>query len=186
MKVVEERVIRVPVDEIRLMIEKQCGVDLTGAEAYLDGDSLAFSVPIVTQTASGSETDLPIREFRAKLDTSFDRPEREGLERKLNEVPGVRIEKRARRRRRKRNRVRTRGWPVVERIMNSKGLPANVYEPLVRALEGKEITRSEQKKLVRQLMVENGNDPSSESVEYFLENTLEYLRMRVRAVEQTS
>jgi len=70
--------------------------------------------------------------------------------------------------------------------MNSKGLPANVYEPLVRALEGKEITRSEQKKLVRQLMVENGNDPSSESVEYFLENTLEYLRMRVRAVEQTS
>ena len=82
MKVVEERVIRVPVDEIRLMIEKQCGVDLTGAEAYLDGDSLAFSVPIVTQTASISETDLPIREFRAKLDTSFDRPEREGLERK--------------------------------------------------------------------------------------------------------
>jgi len=185
MKVVEERIIRVPVDEIRAILKEQYRVDLTGVEPYLDGDSLAFTLPIVAETTS----DLSRTE---RLDlTGLDRIERKAVRRKLNEFSGATIEpsvrrKKARRRRRRRNRIKTRGWPVVARITNSKGLVANVYEPLVKALESREVTHSEQKRIVRQLMVENGNDPSPESVEYFLQNTLEYLRTRTKPVEQTA
>ncbi len=185
MKVVEERIIRVPVDEIRAILREQYKIDLTGVEPYLDGDSLAFALPIVSETRAippGAKDLASVGPAKIA---------QRAVERRLTELPGVTVEsavrrKKARRRRRRRNRVKTRGWPIAARITNSKGLVANVYEPLVKALDGREVTRAEQKKVVRQLMVENGNDPSPESVEYFLDNTLEYLRTKAKPVEQTA
>lgn len=83
---------------------------------------------------------------------------------------------RRRRSRRKRNRMKTRGWEVVARIINSKGQKCAIYKPFVEALQKPELTIEEQKKLVEDILRLNRNRPSESSVQYFLENTLEYLR----------
>jgi len=57
-------------------------------------------------------------------------------------------------------------------------LKANIYEPFVKALEGKELSKTEQRKIVKDIIISNGNDPNRESVDYMLENTLEYMKMR--------
>jgi len=72
--------------------------------------------------------------------------------------------------------VKTRGWRVVDRITNSQGLRANIYEPFVVALRGEKGTRTEQRAIVREIMERNRNSPTSDSVDYYLDNTLEYLR----------
>ena len=150
MKVQEERLFKIPIDEIRTLLKDQYGVDLAGVEPYLEEEHIVFALR--QHDESSTDEVLPFRQH-----TTGKRPSR------------------ARRRRRKRNRIRTRGWNVIAKITNSKGLVANIYEPLVKALEGREVTKAEQKKTVRQLLIANGNDPSEESVEYFLNNTLEYL-----------
>jgi hypothetical protein len=150
MKVQEERLFKIPIDEIRILLRAQYGVDLNGVEPYLENEHIVFAVQKDSESSTGEL--LPARQVA---------PERRR---------GA-----ARRRRRKRNRIRTRGWNVVAKITNSTGLVANIYEPLVKALEGREVTKSEQRKIVRQLLISNGNDPSQESVEYFMNNTLEYL-----------
>lgn len=153
MKVQEERLFKIPIDELRAALRAQYGVDLSGIEPYLDGDNIAFCLRL-EQKSAGPET------IRPQVTT------------------GERNRGRIRRRRRKRNRIKTRGWVVISKITNSKGLVANVYEPFVRALDGRQITKSEQRKIVRQIMIQNGNDPPEDSVDYFLENTLEYLAKR--------
>lgn len=84
---------------------------------------------------------------------------------------------RKRRLRKKRNRMKTRGWAVVARITNSKGQKCSIYKPFVDALGKEELTVEEQKKKVESILKANRNKPSSESVEYFLNNTLEYLKI---------
>jgi len=83
--------------------------------------------------------------------------------------------KRKRRSRKKRNRMKTRGWDVVARITNSKGQKCTIYKPFVDALSNPKLTSQEQKKLVEGILRSNRNRPSEASVQYFLENTLEYL-----------
>lgn len=83
---------------------------------------------------------------------------------------------RKRRARRKRNRMKTRGWEVVARITNSKGQKCTIYKPFVDALQNPKLTAEEQKKLVEGILRLNKNRPSDISIQYFLENTLEYLR----------
>ena len=161
MKIVEERVFRIPIDEIRSVLESRYNVDLTGVEPFLDKDSIAFSIRLEDVDAKSSATEPATGAVAAT------RP-------------------RSRRRRRKRNRIKTRGWPVIAKITNSKGLVANVYKPLVSALQGREIPRSEQRKIVRQLLIENGNSPSPDSVEYFLDNTREYLSGKAQRIEVTA
>lgn len=78
--------------------------------------------------------------------------------------------------RRARNRMRTRGWDVVGQVTNKYGQKANVYEPFVEALKDTTLSRTEQRSLVSKILRSNGNTPSADSVDYFLENTLEYLR----------
>ena len=79
---------------------------------------------------------------------------------------------------RKRNRMRTRGWATVARITNSKGQNCAIYKPFVDALQAPKLTFEEQKKKVEAILRSNRNKPSESSIEYFLENTLEYLRTR--------
>ena len=158
MKVVEERVFRIPIEEIRAVLRARYEVDLTGVEPYLDKDSIAFTIRLEDV---GSK---PPATTAATATVVATRPH-------------------LRRRRRKRNRIKTRSWRVVAKITNSKGLVANVYEPLVSAIEGRAIPRSEQRKIVRQLLIENDNSPSPDSVDYFLDNTLEYLSGKARQIE---
>jgi hypothetical protein len=82
-----------------------------------------------------------------------------------------------RRIRRKRNRMKTRGWKVAARIRNSKGQRCAIYEPFVEALK-QPLPQVDQKLIVAKILKSNGNRPSESSIEYFLENTLEYLKMQ--------
>ena len=81
---------------------------------------------------------------------------------------------------RRRCRIKTRGWKVIAQIENTRGLKANIYEPFIFALEGKDFTRSEQRKIIYQIMMKNRNNPSEESVDYYLDNTLEYLAKKIK------
>jgi hypothetical protein len=94
--------------------------------------------------------------------------------------------KRKRRAKGKRNRMRTRGWQVVGRIVNSRGQPGLVYKPFVDALSGKHLTPSQQKAVVTQILRSNGNRPSAASIEYYWMNTVEYLRKGTPEGEATS
>jgi hypothetical protein len=72
--------------------------------------------------------------------------------------------------------MRTRGWSVVDQVTNKYGQKANIYQPFVDALKDTSIPRAEQRSVVSKILRSNGNTPSADSVDYFLENTLEYLR----------
>lgn len=82
-----------------------------------------------------------------------------------------------RRTRRKRNRMKTRGWEVVARFSNLKGQRCAIYKPFVEALK-QSLSQVDQKLIVAKILKSNGNRPSEASIEYFLENTLEYLKMQ--------
>jgi len=94
------------------------------------------------------------------------------------EMDGQTLNGSAHRRRahRKRNRMRTRGWDVVARMTNSKGQKCSIYKPFVDALQNPKLTIEERKKIVEGILRSNRNRPSEESIRYFLENTLEYLK----------
>jgi hypothetical protein len=83
---------------------------------------------------------------------------------------------RRRRAHRRRNRMRTRGWQVVARMTNSKGQKCAIYKPFVDALQDRSLTSEEQKKLVEKILRSNRNRPSETTIQYFLENTMEYLQ----------
>lgn len=85
---------------------------------------------------------------------------------------------RRRRKTKKRNRMKTRGWDVVARITNSKGQKCAIYKPFVDALQDTTLTVEDQKKVVKRILRSNRNRPSESSIQYFLENTLEYLQRK--------
>jgi len=91
---------------------------------------------------------------------------------------------RKRRHRRKRNRMKTRGWSVVARITNSKGQKCSIYKPFVDALQNTQLTTEEQRKKVESILRANKNKPSEASIQYFLENTIEYLQKRTHTTKQ--
>lgn len=74
--------------------------------------------------------------------------------------------------------MKTRGWESIARITNSRGQKCTIYRPFVEALNNSELTNEEQKRLVEKILRSNRNRPSEGSIQYFLENTLEYLRKR--------
>lgn len=80
-----------------------------------------------------------------------------------------------RRRHSSRNRMKTRGWNVVTKMVNSKGQTVGIYEPFVTALRGQKLSKSDQRKRVIEILRENGNRPGPVSVDYYLTNTLEYI-----------
>ena len=71
--------------------------------------------------------------------------------------------------------MRTRGWGVVAKTVNSKGQTVTIYEPFVEALRGKALSRREQEAVVSRILRDNGNHPGRVSIDYYLSNTLEYL-----------
>ena len=87
---------------------------------------------------------------------------------------------RRRRARRKRNRMKTRGWQVVARMANSKGQECSIYKPFVDALRDRRLPPEEQRRVVERILRSNRNRPSEISIQYFLENTIEYLQNQDR------
>lgn len=83
-----------------------------------------------------------------------------------------------RKKHRVRQRTKTRGWDVVGKFVNSRGQSCTIYRPFVEKLSGANLKRREAYSLVRQIIVDNGNNPKPATVEYFLRNTLEYLESR--------
>lgn len=80
-----------------------------------------------------------------------------------------------------RNRMRTRGWPIVGKVKNEYGQNANIYEPFVKALILENLTPTQQRSAVAEILRSNDNTPSDESIDYFLRNTLEFLRGKKEA-----
>lgn len=72
--------------------------------------------------------------------------------------------------------MKTRGWEVVARITNSKGQKCTIYKPFVAALQDPDLSLDEQRKRVEAILRANRNRPSENSIMYFLDNTLEYLK----------
>lgn len=81
-----------------------------------------------------------------------------------------------RRRKSKRRRTRTRGWKPVATFVNSLGQRVRIYDVFVEALRGQRLSRTEQRRKVDAIIRSNDNQPSRDQVDYFLGNTLEYLR----------
>lgn len=73
------------------------------------------------------------------------------------------------------HRTRTKGWKKVATIVNSKGRKCAIYKPFVDSLNSKSLTVEEQGIVVQKILESNGNIPSKETVQYFLDNTLEYV-----------
>jgi hypothetical protein len=97
---------------------------------------------------------------------------------KQGDSPSPKTRTRRRRARKKRNRMKTRGWEVEARITNSKGQKCAIYKPFVDALKDQKMTAEEQKKVVEKILRSNRNRPDANSINYYLENTLEYLKGR--------
>ena len=120
-------------------------------------------------------TDFRIEEHNLVLYFSEEDPSQSKFEQK-QQLPKTQTKRRIAHR--KRNRMRTRGWATVARITNFKGQRCAIYKPFVDALQAPSLTFEEQKKKVEAILRSNRNKPSESSIEYFLENTLEYLRNR--------
>ena len=60
-------------------------------------------------------------------------------------------------------------------MLNSRGQVATIYEPFVAALRGVKAPRRRLENLVAEVLRSNGNKPGRESIQYFLDNTLEFL-----------
>jgi len=93
--------------------------------------------------------------------------------------------RRRRRAHRKRNRMRTRGWEVVDHIVNSKGQKCAIYKPFIDVLK-QPMNSADQRSAVAKILKSNDNRPSETSIGYFLENTLEYLKTHPMKNEEGS
>jgi len=144
-------VVKIPLSEIAESVKAKHSLPSKMTDARIEGDNLVLSFAEEEQETIEKE-DIP------SLASFIPNPQRK------------------RRPRKKRNRMKTRGWTVVARITNSKGQKCSIYKPFVDALQDQQLTAEEQRKKVESILRANRNKPSEESIQYFLENTLEYLR----------
>lgn len=142
-------IVRVALKAIGDDIRTAHGIQLEFSSAAVEGPDLVLTF--------GEDVDRPPRQPSASL------------------RPGGRAARQRRRRHSSRNRMKTRGWNVVTKMVNSKGQTVAIYEPFVVALRGQKLSRGEQRKRVVDVLRENGNRPGPVSIDYYLTNTLEYL-----------
>jgi len=140
-------IVRVPVKEIEESLRAKHALPHLLSEVRVDGDTLVFYF-------SGELEPLVTSEVNSQSTGKH----------------------RRRRARRKRNRMKTRGWEVAGRMTNSKGQQCTIYKPFVDALRGPDLSYEAQKAAVEKILKSNKNKPSETSIQYFLENTLEYLK----------
>jgi len=148
-------IVKLPIAEAVEMLRKRHRIKEAFSEVRLEDNFLAFYFT----HASESSADAPKVSADHAVVASA-RPRDSG---------------RKRRARKRRNRMKTRGWPVIAKISNSKGQTAVIYRPFVDALSKQGLSRKDQRAVVEDILRANGNRPSEASVEYFLSNTLEFL-----------
>lgn len=142
-------VVKIPLSEIEQSIRDKHLLPTRMVDAKIEGQSLVLHFT----EAEEAVTETPKKETE-------------------NVAPSL---QKQRRQRKKRNRMKTRGWAVVGRITNSKGQPCSIYKPFVDALQAP-MSYEERRKKVELILKSNRNKPSDESVNYFLENTMEFLK----------
>ena len=142
-----QTIVKIPLSEIADAQREKHALPAKFVDARLEGENLVLSFTFEQVETTKEEQALP---------------------------PITNLQKK--RRSKRRNRMRTRGWPVVARITNSKGQKCSIYKPFVDALKNQEFTNEEQLKKVESILRANRNRPSDESIQYFLDNTLEYLK----------
>ena len=150
--------VRLPIAEAVEMLRERHSITEAFSEVRLEDDFLAFYF-----VRASSPPDREQRTHAKASPFTALRQSNEG---------------RKRRARKRRNRMKTRGWPVVTKIVNSKRQTAVVYKPFVDALSKESMSRREQRAAVKEILRANGNRPLEASVEYFLNNTLEYLKQQ--------
>jgi hypothetical protein len=161
-------VVKVPIQPIVNDIRSRNDLREELFEAKLEGDNLVLLFKRLPERLNGS----------AKIDIHVP-PLKE--QRPVNVAPirqvgkGITATQRRRRKLSSRNRMKTRGWQVAAKILNSRGQSAVIYRPFVEALFRKQLTPAQQRQLVAEILRSNGNSPTETSVDYFLTNTLEYL-----------
>lgn len=169
-----QTVVRVPMSAVVKELAATHSIRLPLSCFALEGDSLVITFGSVfddhTEESTGSLEASPAirRADKATLDVPKDRVET-SLSASRSRA------KRGRRRSGSRNRMKTRGWNVVAKIQNSHGQTVAVYEPFVTALKGPKQPRRAMERIVEHILRSNGNDPKRSSIEYFLNNTLEFI-----------
>jgi hypothetical protein len=149
--------VRVPVKEIEESLRAKHALPRLLSEVRVDGDTLVFYF-------SGEVEPIAAIDHASHLIGN----------------------RRRRRARRKRNRMKTRGWDVVGRMTNSKGQQCTIYKPFVYALRAPNLSYEAQKAAVEKILKSNRNKPSEASIQYFLENTLEFLKKSSGSQELTA
>jgi hypothetical protein len=147
-------IVKIPLSEIEESIREKHTLPSKLTDVHIEGDNLVLSFTEEEPSTLEIEEKQPI-------------------------LPISRGPQRIRRPRKKRNRMKTRGWVVVGRITNSKGQKCSIYKPFVDALQNQELSVGEQRRKVESILKSNRNRPSEESIQYFLDNTLEYLKNSV-------
>ncbi|MGD0202523.1 MAG: hypothetical protein ABSC20_01285 [Candidatus Bathyarchaeia archaeon] len=143
-------VVKIPLSEIEQSIRDKHLLPARMVDAKIEGQSLVLHFAEAEETVTE-----PFERVTTNLTTSHSKQ---------------------RRQRKKRNRMKTRGWAVVGRITNTKGQKCSIYKPFVDALQVPNLSDEERRKKVESILRSNRNRPSDESVNYFLENTLEFLK----------
>jgi hypothetical protein len=156
-------VVRVPLAELAESVRSRNRLTGSLVDAKLEGDVLTLYYTLLD---SGQTEDAGGKYEVGNLPVITIEPA----------AAGGQPRKRRRRAHAKRRRMKTRGWTVVARITNSRGQKSAVYKPFVEALSGKSASKVEQRTIVAEILRSNGNRPSQESIEYFLQNTLDYVR----------
>ena len=159
-----ETVVRIKLSDVAAEIASAHGITQALMSVSVEEEVLVLRFGASTGSASDAGQGATAELLRSPLPAATP----------TTETPAVRLHAR-RRRAGKRNRMRTRGWPIVAKIQNSHGQTVAIYEPFVKSLRGLSGPRRGKEKVVAEILKANGNRPGSDSVKYFLENTLEFL-----------
>lgn len=149
-------VIRKPLSEIEQELRHRYGVKRNLVEVAIEQDALVFTFE------GAPHTDSPSKPLTHDSNST------------VPKSPIVRT----RRKKRIRNRMKTRGWDVVAKFVNTRGQSCTIYRPFYDALLAGKLKRREAYSAVREILVSNDNNPKPSSVDYFLNNTLEYIQRR--------
>jgi hypothetical protein len=152
-------VVRKPLADIEQDVRRKFGVATALLNASLEPDALVLTFSGIRQAKHSQPLEIALGpNAAASVGTGVGNPGH-----------------RRRSKKRARQRTKTRGWDVVGKFVNSKGLRCTIYRPMYDALRGKKIRRREAYSAIRQILMANGNNPKPSTVEYFLDNTLEFL-----------
>jgi hypothetical protein len=144
--------VRIPIGDIERMVRSKHNLPNTMIDVRMEGDDILLYFTDKDKTDSALPT---------------------------VSSPSAEISQKRRRRRahHKRNRMKTHGWDIVARIVNRRGQACTIYKPFADALS-QPLSTENQKAVVARILKSNRNRPSEASINYFLENTLEYLESK--------